>query len=63
MFDLYPSLVLAWQGKMSPRHDGLRQPAQEFLRLFGRLSEPPLIPYYYALGKQFFDWVREAAKP
>lgn len=62
MFDLYPSLVAAWSGNLPPENVGLQAPAREFLRLFGILSEPPLIAYYHALGSRFFDWVRKAVK-
>ena len=62
LFDLYPALVTAWNGKMPPQQPGLKPSAQEFLRLFGLISEPPLIAYYHALGSKFFEWVRAAAR-
>lgn len=61
LLDLYSTLVLAWDGGLPSQAPGLQAPAAEFLRLFGQLSEPPLIPYYHALGMEFFDWTRAAA--
>lgn len=29
----------------------------EFVRLFGRVFEPPLAPYYKSAGAEFFNWV------
>lgn len=61
LFDLYATLVAAWDRSMPPRQPGLQAPAAEFLRLFGLLAEGPLIVYYYKLGGPFFDWTRAAA--
>jgi len=62
LFGLYSNLVPAWMSGAQPGAEH-RLLAQEFLRSFGAVSEPPLIPYYHALGKEFFQWVRAAAKP
>ena len=61
LLDLYATLMPAWDGGLPPQQPGLKGPAAEFLRLFGLLSEPPLIPYYHALGAPFFDWTRATA--
>jgi hypothetical protein len=62
LFELYGQLSKAWMADPAAQRRDLREPAQEFLRSFGVLSEPPLLPYYYSLGAEFFDWVRAAAK-
>jgi hypothetical protein len=38
-----------------------RTAAREFLAEFKQLMEPPLSPYYEAVGKLFFTWVRTAS--
>ena len=63
LFGLYANLVPAWMADTKPGNSSLRMQAQEFLRSFAKISEPPLIPYYYAIGREFFEWVRTAAKP
>lgn len=62
LFGLYGNLVPTWMAGAQGGGAGLRLLAQEFLRSFAKVSEPPLIPYYYAMGREFFDWVRAAAK-
>lgn len=61
LMDLYATLMLAWDGGLTSQQPGLKAPAAEFLRLFGLVSEGPLIPYYHALGAPFFDWTRATA--
>lgn len=62
LFGLYGNLVPLWMSGTEGDAAARRILAQEFLRLFGVVSEPPLIPYYHALGRPFFDWVRAAAR-
>ena len=61
LFGLYSNLVPPWLDAVAPGRSDLRVLAQEFLRSFGVISEPPLIPYYHALGRDYFDWVRTTA--
>ena len=35
----------------------VRTAAIEFKKLFGRLAEHPLMPYYQVVGKDFFSWL------
>jgi hypothetical protein len=35
--------------------------AREYLDLFQKLSEPPLLPYYESAGETFFAWIRRVA--
>lgn len=63
LFGLYANLVRPWLDGAKPGPSDLRLRAQEFLRSFAVVSEPPLIPYYHALGRDYFDWVRKIAKP
>lgn len=62
LFDLYANLVPTWMTGTQHRTVDQQLLAQEFLRSFDSISEPPLIPYYHALGKEFFDWVQVIAK-
>lgn len=62
LFELYAQLVPAWHASPATERHDLRAAAQEFLRSFGTLSEPPLMPYYYSLGANFFNWARASAK-
>jgi hypothetical protein len=63
LFQLYDLLHPVWVEGL-PKGD--RAPwqanAREFLQIFGQISEPPLIPYYYSLGKAYFDWLRALAR-
>jgi len=64
LFQLYDLLFPAW-AQLSPQPQDkalLQASAREFLQIFGQISEPPLIPYYYSLGLAYFDWVRALAK-
>lgn len=38
---------------------GARAAAARYSRAFGIVSEPPLAPYYAAVGRAFFRWVEE----
>jgi hypothetical protein len=40
----------------------LRAAAREFRDLFDQLAEPPLKPYYRALGPRFFAWLEQSAR-
>ena len=63
LFQLYDLLFPAWVLSSTPQgHANLQAAAREFLQIFGQVSEPPLIPYYYTLGVAYFDWVRSVAK-
>ncbi len=62
LFGLYANLVPPWLDGAKPGAANLRLLGTEFLRSFGQVSEPPLMPYYHALGREFFDWVRAVAR-
>lgn len=60
---LYDILFEIWATNTSTRgFSALPDAAREFLKTFGALSEPPLLEYYEALGREFFEWVRALAK-
>lgn len=59
LYDAYDALLLAWAAEQRPGADPrVRNTAREFTRLFDRLSEAPLLPYYRSVGAAFFGWVR-----
>lgn len=63
LLQLYDRLFPVWaQSAKPPQDEALTAAAREFLQIFGQISEPPLIPYYYSLGLAYFDWVRVAAR-
>jgi hypothetical protein len=63
LFELYDILFEAWANKYSTTsHDKLQSAAREFLRIFDQISEKPLRPYYNALGRDWFEWLRELAR-
>jgi hypothetical protein len=64
LFELYDILFPAWaDDALTPqRRENLKAPAREFLKIFNQVSEPPLRPYYAALGRDWFGWLRELAK-
>jgi hypothetical protein len=63
LFQLYDLLFAAWAGNPSAPGPALLQgAAREFLQIFGQVSEPPLLPYYHALGTEYFQWVRALAR-
>jgi hypothetical protein len=62
LFELYDTLFKAWATKLAPSAQGnLRGQAREFLKIFYQISEPPLKPYYEALGRDWFGWLRKLA--
>ncbi|HNT39612.1 MAG TPA: hypothetical protein PKO45_10890 [Rubrivivax sp.] len=63
LLQLYDLLLPQWaQWSPAVERPVLQANASEFLQVFGKVGEPPLIPYYYSLGRAFFDWVREVAR-
>jgi hypothetical protein len=53
-YDLVWPAFAAGQSNYSP---AVRVAAAEFRRLFTWLAEAPLMPYYHAVGREFFTWV------
>jgi len=62
LFALYDVLFEIWATNPSTRSSALQSAAREFLKIFDQISEPPLRPYYDALGREYFEWVRALAK-
>jgi hypothetical protein len=63
LFQLYDLLFAAWAaGRAGRGTRSLHGAAREFLQVFGQVSEPPLLPYYHALGNEYFQWVRAPAR-
>lgn len=61
LFGLYDQLVPAGAGQTNLTPSATQVAAREFVALFTELAEPPLLPYYDALGGDFFTWVKDAA--
>ena len=63
LLELYNVLFAAWADNPSPAGQGrLQNQAQDFLRIFDQLAEEPLKPYYEALGRDWFGWLRALAQ-
>jgi hypothetical protein len=62
LYDAYDVLLPAWVAGLKAADAGsrVRSAAREFTRLFARVSEPPLAPYYRTVGRAFFTWVQGA---
>lgn len=57
LFEIYDELLPAFvQNEITPSDD-IKKATDEFQQLFGIVSEPPMLPYYRAAGKEFFAWV------
>jgi hypothetical protein len=61
LFELYDQLVPVWADQADLMPSAKQAAAREFVGLFTELAEPPLVPYYEALGGGFFGWVKAAA--
>jgi len=57
LFGAYDLLLPAFAAGQSNHPPEVRRAAEEFRRLFPWLAEGPLMPYYHAVGKEFFTWV------
>jgi hypothetical protein len=63
LYATYDILLPAFaRGGMAVVDDGVREAAREYKVLFRILSEPPLLPYYHALGQEFFTWVAHTGR-
>ena len=62
LFELYDVLFPVWATD-STKIDRVRLQnlTCEFLKIFNQVSEPPLRPYYYSLGNDYFKWLRKLA--
>lgn len=65
LLSAYDRLLGAWFAGEAPREasPATRAAATELRRTFAIVGEPPLAPYYAAVGKAFFGWVLEVAGP
>lgn len=63
LLDAYDRLLGPWYSGEAPRDAGrpTRAAAAEFRRAFAVVGEPPLAPYYRAVGKRFFAWLDDLA--
>ena len=60
LYALYEVLFAPWAtNPVQADHAKLQNPASQFLKIFDQVSEKPLRPYYYALGNDWFRWLRE----
>ena len=62
LFWLYDQLTPAFAQDPQSQRTDLKPLATEFLRGFEMLSEPPVRPYYDALGADYFRWLRAIAR-
>ena len=60
---LYDVLFPIWATNPSTLNQtGLQSQAREFLKIFDQVYEPPLLPYYKALGRDWLEWLRKLAQ-
>jgi hypothetical protein len=57
LFRAYDVLLPAFAAGAGDFPPQIRQAAAEFRRLFPWLAEACLMPYYHAVGKEYFPWV------
>jgi hypothetical protein len=59
LYESYDFLLPIWASglKLEEASDQPRAVSHEFRRLFATVSEPPLEPYYRAVGRDFFGWI------
>jgi len=57
LYRAYDAVLPHYAVKSHGGRDELRASAARFGDLFRRLHEPPLLPYYHHLGRDFFDWL------
>lgn len=62
LFWLYDQLVPAFAQDTQSQRTDLKPLALEFLRGFEMVSEPPVRPYYDALGADYFRWLRAVSR-
>lgn len=61
LMDLYDAALPAFAGGPAAMTASSKRAAIEIKTLFHEIAEPPLAPYYAALGKRFFAWIERAA--
>jgi hypothetical protein len=57
---VYDTLLPAFAGLKPGDSAEVKRAAGEFKTLFAQVSEGPWLPYYQAVGKQFFAWLEKA---
>lgn len=62
LYELYDRLLPPFAARQRKATEEVVQAARQFLALFPRIAEPPLMPYYRAAGAEFFAWLAEAAR-
>ena len=65
LFSAYDRVLGPWFAgeAVSEAGQSIRAAAAELRRAFVVVGEPPLAPYYAAVGKGFFSWINELAGP
>jgi hypothetical protein len=61
LYQLYDLLLPAFAAGRAAVPEQIKEAAAEFRGLFPRVAEPPLEPYYQAVGNAFFDWLARVA--
>ena len=59
--DLYDATASAFAAGRGAETPAAKRAATDLRALFAELAEPPLAPYYRALGKRFFAWLDRTA--
>jgi hypothetical protein len=62
LYQSYDLLMVPFASGQAFLSDKERKAAIEFKALFEEISEKPLLPYYQAVGKQFFTWLDRFAR-
>ena len=62
LFEIYDELLPVFVQNEMRLNDDIKKATKEFQQLFVIVSEPPMLPYYRAAGKDFFTWVDNVSR-
>jgi len=62
LYELYDILLPPFAAQRANLSEEQRKFAVEFQKLFPQVTEPPLEKYYRTVGKEFFNWIDQAAR-
>jgi hypothetical protein len=61
LFELLDAALPVYATGRAAVAPSVKRAAREIRELWGEVAEPPLAPYYRALGRRFFEWIDRAA--
>jgi hypothetical protein len=61
-YQAYDELLPAFMAGLVDLGPPIQQNVAEFKALFPKVTEAPLLPYYEALGREFFGWLQAVGK-